>query len=427
MSRDQRLQDNWALLYAQERALEQKVPLAVVFVLAPRFNGATLRQYAFMIQGLREVEKGLREHNIPFFCLTGNPGRELPLWIKKTGASCLITDFDPLKIKVGWKATLAKAVSIPFLEVDAHNIIPCWRASSKQEFGAYTLRPKIFRLLDEFLEGIPLLKKHPFSWKVTVPVVDWTFLLRGLAIDRTVAEVSWIVPGEKAARKSLKDFLEKGLVSYAETRNDPNKAGQSNLSPYLHFGQLSAQRVVLELKKTSKQSESLKAFLDELIIRRELSDNFCHYNQDYDRFEAFPAWGQKTLQEHRRDVRPYLYRLEQFEGAGTHDPLWNAAQKEMVERGKMHGYLRMYWAKKILEWTESAQEAQRIAIALNDRYELDGRDPNGYAGIAWSIGGLHDRAWGVRPVFGKVRYMSYQGARSKFDVDRYVSQNLFHR
>ncbi|MEW6184483.1 MAG: deoxyribodipyrimidine photo-lyase [Thermodesulfobacteriota bacterium] len=424
MSRDQRLQDNWGLLYAQEKALEKRVPLAVVFVLAPHFIGATLRQCAFMSKGLQEVEKALRQHQIPFFCLVGDPGRELPVWLKKTGASCLITDFDPLKIKRRWKEAVAEAVEIPFLEVDAHNIIPCWRVSPKQEFGAYTLRPKIFRLLDEFLETIPPLKKHPFPWKEAVPLIDWTSRLQGLPIDRSVPEVFWIIPGEKAARKTLHDFLEKGLASYANTGNDPNQAGQSNLSPYLHFGQLSAQRVVLEVRKSANPSESVKAFLEQLIVRRELSDNFCFYNQDYDNFSAFPAWGQRTLEEHKSDVRPYLYTLAQLESAGTHDPLWNAAQREMVERGKMHGYLRMYWAKKILEWTNSPQEAQQIAITLNDRFELDGRDPNGYCGIAWSIGGLHDRAWGARPIFGKVRYMSYQGARSKFDVDRYVSKNL---
>ena len=160
-----------------------------------------------------------------------------------------------------------------------------------------------------------------------------------------------------------------------------------------------------------------------MIIRRELSDNFCFYNPNYDHFEGFPAWAQKTLNEHRRDTREYLYNQEQFEKAFTHDPLWNAAQMEMVRKGKMHGYLRMYWAKKILEWTPSPEEAQRIAIYLNDRYELDGRDPNGYAGIAWSIGGVHDRAWGERPVFGKIRYMSFNGAKSKFDVARYIAEN----
>ena len=191
-------------------------------------------------------------------------------------------------------------------------------------------------------------------------------------------------------------------------RNDPLKNGQSGLSPYLHFGQIAAQRVALEVMGSAGPTDARKAFLEELIVRRELSDNFCFYNPRYDRVDGFPAWARATLDRHRRDPRDYLYTPEQFEQARTHDDLWNAAQREMVRTGKMHGYLRMYWAKKILEWTPSPEEALKIAITLNDRYELDGRDPNGYAGIAWSLGGVHDRPWGERKVFGMIRYMSYQ-------------------
>jgi len=219
----------------------------------------------------------------------------------------------------------------------------------------------------------------------------------------------------------MKGFLEQGLSVYKARRNDPSLQGQSNLSPYLHFGQISAQRIVLEALQNPARKASRDAFLEELIVRRELSDNFCYYNSQYDRFGGFPAWARKTLDEHRKDKRPYLYTLKQLENAATHDDLWNAAQIEMVKQGKMHGYMRMYWAKKILEWTGSPEEAIEAAIFLNDKYELDGRDPNGYAGIAWSIGGVHDRAWGERPVFGKVRYMSRAGSRSKFDINKYIS------
>ncbi len=197
---------------------------------------------------------------------------------------------------------------------------------------------------------------------------------------------------------------------------------QSRLSPYLHFGQLSAQRVALEVQAFDADIPAQEAFLEQLVVRRELSDNFCFHEPAYDRCEGFPAWALKTLEAHRRDPRPYLYALDEFEEARTHDPLWNAAQSQMVASGRMHGYLRMYWAKKILEWTESPEKAMRVAVYLNDRYQLDGRDPNGYAGIAWCIGGVHDRAWGERPVFGKVRYMSAGGARRKFDVAAYLEK-----
>ena len=195
----------------------------------------------------------------------------------------------------------------------------------------------------------------------------------------------------------------------------------SDLSPYLHFGQIAPQRVAREIQQADAPPEAKQAFLEELIVRRELSDNFCWYNPDYDKFSGFPEWAQKTLDQHRDDRREYLYSLEEFEQGRTHDALWNAAQLEMVLRGKMHGYLRMYWAKKILEWTASPEEALEIAIYLNDRYELDGRDPNGYVGVAWSIGGVHDRAWGERPVFGKIRYMNLSGCQRKFKVDQYIA------
>ncbi|HUT71193.1 MAG TPA: deoxyribodipyrimidine photo-lyase [Desulfatiglandales bacterium] len=423
MSRDQRTRDNWALLFAQKKALEERQPLVVAFCLVPAFLNATARQYHFMLKGLQEVEKDLREKGIPFCLLSGLPERQLPLFVREHSVGALVTDFDPLRIKRAWKKGVAGNCQIPIYEVDAHNIVPCWKASPKQEFAARTFRPKISRLLPDFLQVFPDLERHAFHWKGKVSPIDWRIVERSLKVDDSVAEVNWIKPGEGAAQRALKKFLREGLRSYDEARNDPTVDGQSTLSPYLHFGHISAQRVALEVRESNVDGKSRDAFLEELIVRRELSDNFCFYNGDYDRFEGFPSWAQTTLKEHLRDRREYRYSLEQFESAGTHDELWNAAQMEMAKTGKMHGYMRMYWAKKILEWTESPEEALKIAMFLNDKYELDGRDPNGYVGCAWSIGGVHDRAWFKRPVFGKIRYMSYNGCRSKFDVDSYVQKS----
>jgi deoxyribodipyrimidine photo-lyase len=242
----------------------------------------------------------------------------------------------------------------------------------------------------------------------------------GLSVDRSVGEVSWLDPGERAGRRALRDFLENRLVSYNELRNNPTRNAQSNLSPYFHFGQLAPQRAALDAGLFDGNIPSLESFLDELVVRRELSDNFCQYNPDYDSFPGFPAWARETLERHRDDRRAYLYTTEHFENAATHDPLWNAAQREMLLTGRMHGYLRMYWAKKILEWSASPEQALETAIRLNDRYELDGRDPNGYAGIAWSIGGVHDRPWPERPVYGKIRSMTSAGCGRKFDVEAYI-------
>jgi deoxyribodipyrimidine photo-lyase len=387
------MNDNWALLFAQELAMKQKTPLAVIFCLVPRFLNATIRQYGFMIKGLQEVEKNLNKKNIPFFLLTGFPEVEIPKFINGYEIGTIVADFSPLRINKGWKESVMKNIDIPFYEVDAHNIIPCWTSSLKQEYGARTLRPKLQRLLPEYLEDFPSLKKHPYHWKEKISIIDWRKSLKTLDVDLTIQEVDWIKPGEKAAYQSVQKFIKNRFALYDKQRNDPARDGQSNISPYLHFGHISPQRVALEAFKISADKKSRDAFLEELIVRRELSDNFCFYNANYDNFEGFPAWAKKTLNEHRNDRRKYLYTPEQFENALTHDELWNAAQMEMVKKGKMHGYLRMYWAKKILEWTESPEQAMEIAVYLNDRYELDGRDPNGYAGIAWSIGGIHDRAW----------------------------------
>ncbi len=419
MSRDQRVHDNWALLYAQQLALEKKLPLAVVFNLLPNFLEATIRQYGFMLKGLEELQGELSRYNIPFFLLNGKPEEEIPKFIKKTNASVLVSDFDPLRIKRIWRRDVAKKIQIPFYEVDAHNIVPCLSVSDKLEFAAFTIRPKINKSLIEFMDEFPPLTKLKKS-ELSSDKIDWEKINKSLKIDFSVNEVDWIKPGETAAHECLNNFLKDKFKNYHQLRNDPTKDGQSNLSPYLHFGQISAQRVALETQRFNGSKESEKSFLEELIIRRELSDNFCYFNPKYDSFEGFPEWAKTSLNEHRKDEREFVYSHEEFEQAKTHEDLWNAAQRELLSTGKLHGYMRMYWAKKILEWSSSPEEALKIAIYLNDKYELDGRDPNGYAGCAWSVGGVHDRPWFERPVYGKIRYMNRNGAKNKFDIDTYI-------
>jgi len=419
MSRDQRVHNNWALLYAQQLAFERKVPFAVVFTLVPQFLDATIRQYDFMVRGLQEIDKTLSHYGIPFILLIGSPPRSLHKFIHENSIGGVVADFSPLRIHRSWKSALVKSEKIPIYEVDAHNIVPCWEASQKLEYGAYTLRPKIHRVLNRFMDDFPSLKKHPYPWTKRVVSIDFKKAYQSFRVDRSVPPVGWLAPGERAAQNVMKIFIKERLGRFHSHRNDPTMNYQSDLSPYLHFGHISAQRIALEVRKMRNASESSDAFLEELIIRKELSDNYCFYNDHYDSMKGFPVWAQKTLAIHQSDKREYLYTAEQFEHARTHDPLWNAAQHEMVHTGKMHGYMRMYWAKKILEWTRTTEEALWTAIYLNDTYELDGRDPNGYAGIAWSIGGVHDRAWGERPIFGKIRYMSADGCKRKFDVATY--------
>ncbi len=427
MSRDQRVYDNWALLYAQELAASRNLPVAVAFCSAPSFLEAKEQQYHFMMQGLWELKGNLEALNIPFILLFGQPGKEVARLAEECSAGALVSDFSPLQPTRRWKKEAIMELAgfgryIPFYEVDAHNILPCWNASAKQEWAAYSFRPKVHRLLRTFLEEFALPAKMGQESCTTAELqtefqtVAWKRAERYLARGE-ILSIPHAISGEQAAAEKLRAFLKNGLANYAARRNDPNQEGQSGLSPYLHFGQISAQRVALEALKSELDAGD---FLEELIVRRELAENFCFYNQMYYEVQAFPNWAKKSLAEHETDAREYIYSRQELEEAKTHDDLWNAAQRQMLLTGRMHGYIRMYWAKKILEWTASPSQALQYAIYLNNKHELDGRDPNGYAGIAWCIGGLHDRAWKERPVFGKVRYMSYRGAEGKFDVQAYI-------
>lgn len=421
INRDRRLRDNWALLYAQQIALARRVPLHVVFCLVPEFLGATLRQYDFMLRGLEELERDLLAHNITFTLFLGDPREQLPAYCASTDPSLLVTDFEPLRIKTQWIDGVCAATTVAVHQVDAHNVIPAWHCSPKLEFAAYTIRPKIKRLLPTFLEEFPDVERHPFSAATTLASTDWELARSTLRINTSIAPVTWLSPGESQAMQLLDGFV--AHIERYNDRNDPTKPGQSNLSPYFHFGQLAPQRAALAvnaLARTGTEDCPVESYLEELIVRRELSDNFTFYNPNYDSFEGFAAWAQASLNEHRNDPRQYVYTFEQWDTATTHDELWNAAQRELLSTGKLHGYMRMYWAKKILEWSASPEEALAIGIALNDTHALDGRDPNGYVGVAWSIGGVHDRAWFERPVYGKIRYMNANGCAKKFDVKAYI-------
>lgn len=424
MSRDQRIKDNWALLYAQNLALEKKQLLLIVFNIVPIFLDATVRQYDFMIKGLIELEKECREKNIPFLVLQGKPEKTIPQFVKETQAGAVFTDFSPLKIGRNWRERISKNIGVSMIEVDAHNIIPCWVTSNKQEYSARTIRPKIKKLLMNYLTGFPPLKKMPDSVKNKkyIKNYDWEKTHKFLAVNKSVPLVAEFEPGTKAGYKKFNKYLSKKIRKYGEYKNDPNKNYLSDLSPYLHFGQISAQKVAYDIIKKRINKESKETFLEELIVRRELAENFCCYNKEYGNTNGFPDWAKQTLKEHLNDPRKYIYTSKELEDAKTHDDLWNAAQMQMVETGKMHGYMRMYWAKKILEWTRTTRRAMEIAVYLNDKYSFDGRDPNGYTGIAWSIGGVHDRPWPQRPIFGKIRYMSYSGCEKKFNVGNYIKK-----
>lgn len=420
MSRDQRISDNWALQHAIDLAKQKDVELCIAFCLVPQCLGGTLRQYGFMIKGLQEVEAKARSFGIGFHLLEGYPETVLPSFLHSIGAGIIVTDFDPLRIKRKWKRRLAVEIDIPFDEVDAHNIVPCWLISSRRISNYDTFRARITPQLKEYLIDYPPMRAVDRLWSEDDSPVNWKTALSHLRIDRSVKEIGGIESGEAAAQNVLDNFIRDRLTSYHQKILDPVARGQSELSPYLHFGQLSSQRVALRIRRSDAPEEAKKKYLDQLIVKKELSDNFCLRTPEYDSVGAFPEWARKSLNEHRSDKREHIYTLEQLENARTHDPLWNAAQTEMVKIGMIHGSLRAYWAEKILEWTKSPEEAFAIALYLNDRYELDGRDPNGYTGIAMVIGGLYAKPWRSKDVLGKVQRLTYTEMRLSYDTKAYI-------
>jgi deoxyribodipyrimidine photo-lyase len=423
MQQSQRAEYNHALEYAVFRANQLDLPLVVIFALVDNFPEANLRHYAFMAEGLAETGVALAKRGIPLQIRKGEPGVVLPPAVRDLKAALLVTDRGYLNVQRKWRREVAEAVSVQMVEVESDVIVPVETASEKEEYAARTLRPKLNRHLDYFLRPFSQITlSEKFTGRdckrIAGEGLDWSsseILLAGLKIDRSVARSPWR-GGRTQALRRLKLFCRRDLQTYARERNLPTREVLSGMSPYLHFGQISALEAALTVRKYLAGSlrEPVEAYLEELIVRRELAMNFCHFNPGYDSYQrAVPRWARESLEKHAGDVRPFLYSLKELERAATEDEIWNACQLEMTRSGKMHGYMRMYWGKKIIEWSETPEEAFKRMLYLNNKYELDGRDPNSFAGVAWCFG-KHDRPWGPeRPVFGLVRYMNEAGIRRK--------------
>ena len=422
MQASQRAEWNHALEYAIQQGNEQKLPVVVLFVLTDHFPEANLRHCTFMVEGLKGVEARLKERGIHFLVRKGLPEKEVVMMSGQ--ASMIVTDRGYLRVQKEWRQYVAANAPCPVIQVETDVVVPVQVAYPKEAYSAAVLRPKIKFLLPKYL--IPLsetLAKYTPRGLIFSGLdlkLSPKNLLSLLSIDRSVPPVNAFRGGTAEAKRLLDDFVVHKLRDYADLSDDPALACISHMSPYLHFGQISPLYIALKVQEAGKVLLKAKdAYLEELIVRRELAMNFVHYNPVYDSFEAIPDWAKKTLKEHRRDKREYVYSLEELEQARTHDPYWNAAQKELVITGKMHNYMRMYWGKKILEWNPSPEEAFRTALYLNNKYELDGRDPNGFTGVAWCFG-KHDRPWAERKIFGNVRYLNDAGLRRKFKIDAYV-------
>lgn len=428
MQRAQRGFDNPALDVAVEAANILGKPVVAFFAPVPFYPHANLRHYRFLAEGIPDIAEALRERNIGFV-LRRFPEHSLARFCEEVKAALVVGDENPMREPDAWRAKAARKLQAPLWTVDADVIVPS-KLLEKAQYAVHIIRPRLQAWLEKFLvAGTNPHARVPWRKPKSLSSLARSFrsgefdITEGWTIDRSVAPVLRWRGGNKEALRLLDEFVTHKLTGYGTGRNKPERDHTSRLSPYLHFGHIGPITVALPVQKSRAPKVDKEAFLNQIIFWRELSVNMVRFNPDYDNFEVGEAWAHRTLAKHAKDPRPVVYTESQLRNADTRDALWNAAQMQMVNTGWMHNYMRMYWAKKILEWTPSPAKAHVIAVKLNDKYFLDGRDPNGYAGIAWSIVGKFDRPWFERAIFGQVRYMSGASTGKKFDSKKYIQQN----
>ncbi|AHY47479.1 FAD binding domain of DNA photolyase [Rubrobacter radiotolerans] len=415
---------NHALEYAVQRANDLGRRLLVVFGLTDSYPEANLRHYTFLVEGLKDVEGNLKERGIKFVVRRGSPD-DVALG-EAERASLVVTDRGYLRHQREWRERVAREAGREVVQVESDVVVPVELASDKKETAARTLRPKIKRHLEDFLvelEPTELEKDSTgLSVKDGLDLSDVGKVTDGMDLDRSVGALSHLYRGgESEARRVLSDFLRNRFDSYTDNRNQPQTDSVSHMSKYLHYGHISPVEVALKVRGSSAPEKEKETYLEELIVRRELPMNFVFYEKNYDSFSCLPGWAKETLKKHKSDAREYAYTRAQLEEAETHDEYWNAAMREMKHTGYMHNYMRMYWGKKILEWSNTPEYAYSTVLYLNNKYFLDGRDPNSYANVAW-VFGQHDQGWKERAVFGKVRYMSSGGLERKAKPEEYVEK-----
>ena len=422
MQQSQREASNPALEYAVEEANRREQPVVVLFVLMENYPEANERHFAFMLEGLTAVAVALEKRGIAFVLRRGEPV-ETVLTLTPS-ASVIVCDRGYLRHQRAWRERVSERAERQVVQIEGDVVVPVEQVSDRMEFAARTIRPKILCRRDAYLRALPSVrpKRRADTLKLASDFqgLDPVVVLNALDIDRSVPRTSRFQGDTEEARKHLQRFTERDLADYADVRSDPSAPRCSHLAPYLHFGQISPVEIAVEVMGArGVSSADREAFLEQLIVRRELSINYVLHAPDYDHYIALPEWARRTLAEHAGDERPALYAPDELAAAKTHDPYWNAAMREMTKTGYMHNYMRMYWGKKIIEWSTSPERAHQTILALNNKYFVDGRDPNSYTSVAWLFG-LHDRPWTERAIFGKVRYMNAAGLERKFDIMRYV-------
>lgn len=423
MQASQRIRYNQALETTIRIANKRSLPVLVYFEITDHFPDANLRHYYFMLEGLQEIRQDLRQIGIQMIIYYQGDQKVPNLIELASEAVMVITDCGYLRFQTEWREKYANELPCLLIQVESDVIVPVESASTKEEFTAGTFRPKINRLLANYLQPMEMASPDHSSLDFDVasfPINDLHETINQLSVDHSVPPSPFYHGGANKADELLGQFIDRKIYRFESLRNDPSQDFLSHMSPYLHFGQISPLYIALKLKAEAP-AEAYRVYLEELIVRRELAINYVYYNVNYDQFKGLPRWAKGTLEKHQHDTRKVVYSLAELEHAQTHDIYWNAAQQEMTITGKMHGYMRMYWGKKILEWSPTPQEAFQRCIYLNNKYELDGRDPNGYTGIAWCFG-KHDRAWKERPIFGKVRYMNDNGLRRKYNMEKYIEK-----
>jgi deoxyribodipyrimidine photo-lyase len=434
---NRRVDTNHALAHAADLANEHNLPLLVYEGLTCTYKAANDRIHTFMLEAVPETAASLKRLPAGYFFYL-RPRKDSPndlLYRLAEHALCVVTDDYPAFIAAAHNHSVPGKIGVAYIAVDSSCIVPM-SLHEKRAYGAYTIRPKIHRELPNYLKPVPpfhlnrrwsddLLPAGLKDLRTEVTRAGIPALVAACEIDHSIKPSISFTGSPSQARKHLEVFLETKLSRYARESNQPSKHATSDLSPYLHFGQISSLEVALAARDYASEHKLMaREFLEELIVRRELAFNFARFTPDVESLTALPDWCRKTMQKHAHDARPHLYTRPQLEAAETADPLWNATQKELLIRGKIHGYYRMYWGKKIIEWTRTYEEALRIMLDLHDVYALDGRDPNTYTNILWLFG-LHDRPWAERPVFGQLRYMSHDGMKRKTDIDAYIKEVAF--
>ncbi len=412
VSRAIRFKDNQALYTAQKKALNQNAQLICLFNYYPNYPYANLRNMHFLLSGLLEMSQKLNKHNIPLLFRQGNLIENINDLRNDFDITNIITEQHVLKPILKAHDLLSEycySNMIEFLKVNTACVVPVDETSLKLEYAAKTIRPKIMSKYKSYLLNFYPIQIHPQSINIeSFNQIQFNNFFTQNKLEEL--SLSKLIPGEDAANAQLQHFIEHGLKNYAN-RNEYDSQGQSYLSAYLHFGMLSPLKMIRDVENS--QHENAPLFVEEALVRRELAENYCYYCKDYDSIKGAWTWAQNTLNQHINDPREYTYTLEQFEKAETHDDLWNFCQMKIVTDGYLHSYLRMYWAKMVLYWTKTPQDAIDLLIHLNDKYMLDGRDPNGYTGIMWSVAAVHDRPWFDRPVIGLVRAMGKDGTLKK--------------